>query len=197
LYAQLLKKTGYLKRGHLKVVSRADLVSGYVGQTAQKTKAAIRDALGGVLLIDEAYSLNGGPNDYGREAIDTLVDEMPKHGDNLVVVMAGYEAPMRRLINSNPGLNSRIKRTIHFEDYSLEQIVDIAKKYAAKFGYTCDEDVSQALLDRLKEIDRPNARTALSLIDEAIARQSYRLIEASSQDSELNQILEVDIKTKL
>jgi len=197
LYAQLLKKTGYLKRGHLKVVSRADLVSGYVGQTAQKTKAAIRDALGGVLLIDEAYSLNGGPNDYGREAIDTLVDEMPKHGDNLVVVMAGYEAPMRRLIESNPGLNSRIKRTIQFEDYSTDQLVEIAKTYAAKFGYTYDETVEQALKERLSGIERPNARTALSLIDEAIARQSYRLIDGQAETEDLNHILVVDIKTKL
>jgi len=190
-------KTTFAHLGHLKVVSRADLVSGYVGQTAQKTKAAIRDALGGVLLIDEAYSLNGGPNDYGREAIDTLVDEMPKHGDNLVVVMAGYEAPMRRLIESNPGLSSRIKRTIQFEDYSTDQLVEIAKTYAGKFGYTYDETVEQALKERLTGIDRPNARTALSLIDEAIARQSYRLIEGQAETDDLNQILVVDIKTKL
>lgn len=197
LYAQLLKKTGYLKRGHLKVVSRADLVSGYVGQTSQKTKAAIRDALGGVLLIDEAYSLNGGPNDYGREAIDTLVDEIPKHGENLVIVMAGYEAPMRRLIESNPGLSSRIKRTIHFEDYSIEQLTEIAQKYAAKFGYTYDKTVVDALSNRLSATERPNARTALSLIDEAIARQSYRLMETEDQAIDMNEILAVDIRTKL
>jgi len=148
-------------------------------------------------LIDEAYSLNGGPNDYGREAIDTLVDEMPKHGDNLVVVMAGYEAPMRRLIESNPGLSSRIKRTIQFEDYSTDQLVEIAKTYAEKFGYTYDETVEQALKERLSGIDRPNARTALSLIDEAIARQSYRLIEGQAETDDLNHILVVDIKTKL
>ena len=197
LYAQLLKKTGYLKRGHLKVVSRADLVSGYVGQTAQKTKAAIRDALGGVLLIDEAYSLNGGPNDYGREAIDTLVDEIPKHGENLVIVMAGYKAPMRRLIESNPGLSSRIKRTIHFEDYSIEQLTEIAQKYAVKFGYTYDKTVVDALSNRLSATERPNARTALSLIDEAIARQSYRLMETEDQAIDMNEILAVDIRTKL
>lgn len=197
LYAQLLKKTGYLKRGHVNVVSRADLVSGYVGQTAQKTKAAIRDALGGVLLIDEAYSLNGGPNDYGREAIDTLVDEMPKHGENLVVILAGYEAPMRRLIDSNPGLSSRIKRTIHFEDYSLEQLAQIAGNYAEKFGYSFADGVEKELAVRLERMDKPNARTALALIDEAIARQSYRLINAEADESDLNQILAVDIKTKL
>lgn len=197
LYAQLLKKTGYLKRGHLKVVSRADLVSGYVGQTAQKTKAAIRDALGGVLLIDEAYSLSGGPNDYGKEAIDTLVDEMPKHGENLVVVLAGYEAPMRRLIESNPGLSSRINRSIHFEDYSTNELVEIAIRYAEKFGYVMDEDVRSEIENRIRQMERPNARMALSLIDEAIARQSYRLIAQDVSESDFNQLLVVDIITKL
>lgn len=200
LYAHMLKKLGYLKRGHVKVVSRADLVSGYVGQTAQKTKAAIRDSLGGVLLIDEAYSLNGGPNDYGRESIDTLVDEIPKHGENLVVILAGYEAPMRRLISSNPGLSSRIKRTIHFEDYSIKQLVLIAKNYAGKFGYSLDTDVETALHGKLAASDQPaNARTALSIIDEAIARQSYRLVEEMKNDHspDLNRILVLDIKSKL
>jgi len=197
LYAQLLKKTGYLKRGHLKVVSRADLVSGYVGQTAQKTKAAIRDALGGVLLIDEAYSLSGGPNDYGKEAIDTLVDEMPKHGENLVVVLAGYDAPMRRLIESNPGLSSRIKRSIHFEDYSTNELVEIAIRYAEKFGYVMDEDVRSEIENRIRQMERPNARMALSLIDEAIARQSYRLVGQDVSESDFNQLLVVDISTKL
>lgn len=197
LYAQMLKRTGYLKRGHVKVVSRADLVSGYVGQTAQKTKAAIRDALGGVLLIDEAYSLNGGANDYGREAIDTLVDEMPKHGENLVVVLAGYEGPMRRLIESNPGLSSRMKRTIHFEDYSPEQLVEIGMNYARQFGYELEEDAVSAYEERLRGIVNANARTALSVIDEAIARQSYRLVKQDIDDALINQILVVDIKTKL
>ncbi len=122
---------------------------------------------------------------------------MPKHGDNLVVVMAGYEAPMRRLIESNPGLNSRIKRTIQFEDYSTDQLVEIAKTYAAKFGYTYDEAVEQALMERLSGFERPNARTALSLIDEAIARQSYRLMDGQAETEDLNHILVVDIKTKL
>ncbi len=197
LYAQMLKRTGYLKRGHVNVVSRADLVSGYVGQTAQKTKAAIRDALGGVLLIDEAYSLNGGANDYGREAIDTLVDEMPKHGENLVVVLAGYEGPMRRLIESNPGLSSRMKRTIHFADYTQEQLVDIAKNYASQFGYVMEEDALEALATRLGDIKHANARTALSVIDESIARQSYRLVSTEDENVSLQQLLVVDIKSKL
>ena len=104
---------------------------------------------------------------------------------------------MRRLIESNPGLNSRIKRTIQFEDYSTDQLVEIAKTYAAKFGYVYDETVEKALMERLSGIERPNARTALSLVDEAIARQSYRLIEGQAETDDLNQILVVDIKTKL
>ena len=196
-YAQLLKRTGYLKRGHVKVVSRADLVSGYVGQTAQKTKAAIRDALGGVLLIDEAYSLNGGPNDYGREAIDTLVDEMPKHGENLVVVLAGYEAPMQRLIESNPGLSSRMKRRIHFPDYSTEELRDIAVRYAEQFGYVLDDAAKEAIIERIQATSHANARTALSMIDEAIARQSYRVMNESLDEEILNQLLSLDISTKL
>lgn len=196
-YAQLLKRTGYLKRGHVKVVSRADLVSGYVGQTAQKTKAAIRDALGGVLLIDEAYSLNGGPNDYGREAIDTLVDEMPKHGENLVVVLAGYEAPMQRLIESNPGLSSRMKRRIHFPDYSTEELRDIAVRYAEQFGYVLDDAAKEAIIERIQATSHANARTALSMIDEAIARQSYRVMNEPLDEEILNQLLSLDISTKL
>ena len=196
-YAQLLKRTGYLKRGHVKVVSRADLVSGYVGQTAQKTKAAIRDALGGVLLIDEAYSLNGGPNDYGREAIDTLVDEMPKHGENLVVVLAGYEAPMQRLIESNPGLSSRMKRRIHFPDYSTEELRDIAVRYAEQFGYVLDDAAKEAIIERIHATSHANARTALSMIDEAIARQSYRVMNEPLDEEILNQLLSLDISTKL
>lgn len=196
-YAQLLKRTGYLKRGHVKVVSRADLVSGYVGQTAQKTKAAIRDALGGVLLIDEAYSLNGGPNDYGREAIDTLVDEMPKHGENLVVVLAGYEAPMQRLIESNPGLSSRMKRRIHFSDYTTEELRDIAVRYAEQFGYVLDDAAKEAIIERIQATSHANARTALSMIDEAIARQSYRVMNESLDEEILNKLLSLDISTKL
>ncbi len=107
IYAAILKERGLLKRGHLVVASRSDLVAGYVGQTAAKTKTVIRDALGGVLFIDEAYSLFRGSQDFGKEAIDTLVDEMTKHNENLVVVLAGYQQEMKQFIDSNPGLASR------------------------------------------------------------------------------------------
>lgn len=110
IYAELLKECGFLKRGHLIVASRADFVAGYVGQTAIKTKKKIREALGGVLFIDEAYSLlSQTSGDFGKEVIDTLVDEMTKHNENLVVVLAGYPNEMEKLMSSNPGLKSRFK----------------------------------------------------------------------------------------
>ncbi len=114
IFAKILKDCGLLKRGHLVIASRGDLVAGYVGQTAIKTKNKIREALGGVLFIDEAYALFRGEKDFGKEAIDTLVDEMTKHNENLVVILAGYKEEMERFIKSNPGLESRFKKILPF-----------------------------------------------------------------------------------
>lgn len=180
LYADVLRQCGYLKRGHLKVVSRADLVSGYVGQTAQKTRDAIRDALGGVLFIDEAYALNGGANDFGKEAIDTLVDEMTKHQDNLVVVLAGYEQQMNALLASNPGLKSRFKRSFHFPNYSPDELIQIIEGYAARFGYELTEDARQTLTEKIDVVPNGNARAAITIVEQAIAKQSMRLIDKVS-----------------
>ena len=117
IYAELLKECGLLKRGHLIITSRADFVAGFVGQTSIKTKRKIREALGGVLFIDEAYSLLGQTSgDFGKEVIDTLVDEMTKHNENLVIVLAGYPNEMKLLLESNPGLQSRFKKFLHFDD---------------------------------------------------------------------------------
>ncbi|WP_114569764.1 AAA family ATPase [Exiguobacterium flavidum] len=183
LYSDVLKQCGYLKRGHLKVVSRADLVSGYVGQTAEKTRAAIQDALGGVLFIDEAYSLNGSANDYGKEAIDTLVDEMTKHAENLVVVLAGYETQINALLASNPGLRSRFKRTFHFPDYSREELLTIIAQYAERYGYTISGEALTELNERVGVVQNGNARSAITIVEQAIARQSLRLIGSGAEDS--------------
>ncbi|MDI3234322.1 AAA family ATPase [Exiguobacterium antarcticum] len=180
LYADVLRQCGYLKRGHLKVVSRADLVSGYVGQTAQQTRDVIRDALGGVLFIDEAYALNGGANDFGKEAIDTLVDEMTKHADNLVVVLAGYEQPMQALLASNPGLKSRFKREFHFPNYEKGELIEIIVNYAADYGYRLTEDAKQALEQMIETVPNGNARAAITIVERAIAKQSVRLIDKLS-----------------
>ncbi|MDF2789444.1 MAG: stage sporulation protein [Neobacillus sp.] len=136
IYAELLKECGMLKRGHLIVASRADFVAGYVGQTAGKTKKKIREALGGVLFIDEAYSLlSQTAGDFGKEVVDTLVDEMTKHNENLVVVLAGYPKEMDQLLESNPGLRSRFKKFFLFPDYSAEELLAIIETYVESFQY--------------------------------------------------------------
>ncbi|MGG3689234.1 AAA family ATPase [Caldifermentibacillus hisashii] len=179
IYAELLKECGMLKRGHLVVVGRADLIAGYVGQSALKTKKKIQEALGGVLFIDEAYSLFRENNqDYGKEVVDTIVDEMTKHGENLVIILAGYPNEMEQLLESNPGLKSRFKKFFHFEDYSAEELIAIMKLFAKSYAYELDKDAIQLLQHELS-IKKPkgNGRFAENLIHEAIQQQSLRLMK--------------------
>lgn len=179
IYAELLKECGMLKRGHLVVVGRADLIAGYVGQSALKTKKKIQEALGGVLFIDEAYSLFRENNqDYGKEVVDTIVDEMTKHGKNLVIILAGYPNEMEQLLESNPGLKSRFKKFFHFEDYSAEELIAIMKLFAKSYAYELDKDAVQLLQHELS-IKKPkgNGRFVENLIHEAIQQQSLRLME--------------------
>ncbi|MFB6467760.1 AAA family ATPase [Cytobacillus sp. Hz8] len=179
IYAEQLKEYGILKRGHLLVVSRADLVAGYVGQSAIKTKKKIREALGGVLFIDEAYSLfNHSSSDFGKEVVDTLVDEMTKHNENLVVILAGYPNEMERLLESNPGLKSRFKKFFYFQDYSPEELLEIMVKYAVKFQYTLNDEAKSYILERLTQIKLSgNGRFATNVIDEAIQIQAVRVLQ--------------------
>ncbi|MGD6944406.1 AAA family ATPase [Cytobacillus gottheilii] len=178
LYSELLKECGILKRGHLIVASRADFVAGYVGQTAIKTKKLIREALGGVLFIDEAYSLlSETSGDFGKEVIDTLVDEMTKHNENLVVILAGYPKEMEKLLNSNPGLMSRFKKFYHFQDYTPQQLIDILRFYIEKYEYQLTEDAQEFLSQSLPGADiSGNGRFASNLADEAIQAQALRLL---------------------
>lgn len=179
IYAELLKECGMLKRGHLVVVGRADLISGYVGQSALKTKKKIQEALGGVLFIDEAYSLFRGNNqDYGKEVVDTIVDEMTKHGENLVIILAGYPNEMEQLLESNPGLKSRFKKFFHFEDYTEEELIAIMNLFAKKYAYELDKEAVQFIQHELS-IKKPkgNGRFAENLIHEAIQQQSLRLMK--------------------
>lgn len=184
IYAELLKECGMLKRGHLIVSSRADFVAGYVGQTAIKTKKKIREALGGVLFIDEAYSLLGQTSgDFGKEVIDTLVDEMTRHNENLVVILAGYPAEMELLLESNPGLRSRLKKFFHFPDYTAEDLLVIIKNYAGKYQYKLAEEAVTFLGAELSETDiNGNGRFATNLVDEAIQAQAFRLMGTGNGD---------------
>ncbi|MEW8972371.1 MAG: AAA family ATPase, partial [Mesobacillus sp.] len=194
IYAELLKECGMLKRGHLIVSSRADFVAGYVGQTAIKTKKKIREALGGVLFIDEAYSLLGqSSGDFGKEVIDTIVDEMTRHNENLVVILAGYPAEMDLLLESNPGLRSRFKKFFHFPDYSVSDLLLIIKNYAGKYQYRTSADVESFLSDKLSEADiKGNGRFATNLVDEAVQSQAYRLIDRETFEDLDEDVLYLD-----
>ena len=194
IYAELLKECGMLKRGHLIVSSRADFVAGYVGQTAIKTKKKIREALGGVLFIDEAYSLLGqSSGDFGKEVIDTIVDEMTRHNENLVVILAGYPAEMDLLLESNPGLRSRFKKFFHFPDYSVSDLLLIIKNYAGKYQYRISAEEESFLSEKLSEVDlKGNGRFATNLVDEAVQSQAYRLIDRETFEDLDEDVLYLD-----
>jgi len=195
IYSKLLKECGLLKRGHFIVASRSDLVAGYVGQTAIKTKNKIREALGGVLFIDEAYSLFRGENDFGKEAIDTLVDEMTKHNENLVVILAGYKQDMIRFINSNPGLASRFKKYFEFQDYQTEELLEIANYQIDHYSYQITDEAKDYLTNAFNnETVSGNARFVVNLVDEAIQFQALRIEDLHATDTEFLILNKADFK---
>jgi stage V sporulation protein K len=183
IIAGLYRDLGLLKKGHLIEVTRADLVSGYLGQTAIKTQKVIRSALGGVLFIDEAYSLvpEGLGQDYRRECIDTLLKEMEDHRDNLAVIVAGYLDEMARFIHSNPGLESRFSRYIHFPDYTADELVEIFNAILGSHSLTCDQQVRELVRSyftaRLSTnpINFANAREVRNLLERAEEHKALRL----------------------
>lgn len=191
IYAEFLKECGILKRGHLIVASRADFVAGYVGQTAGKTKQKIKEALGGVLFIDEAYSLiSQTSGDFGKEVIDTLVDEMTKQNENLVVVLAGYPNEMNQLLESNPGLRSRFKKFFLFPDYSNEELLEIMANYAGKFQYQLTEDAKNLLLETMDaNTFIGNGRFATNLVDDMIQAQALRLMSEVVEENLLEKVM--------
>ncbi|WP_445505415.1 AAA family ATPase [Niallia sp. 03091] len=200
LYAQFLKNCGMLKRGHLIVTSRADLVAGYVGQSAIKTKKKIKESLGGVLFIDEAYSLlNGSNQDFGKEVIDTLVMEMTKHNENLVVILAGYPNETEELLASNPGLKSRFKKFIHFEDYNAEQLINIMKAYASSYDYILTDEAITYIMQELNTTSiQGNGRFATNVIDEAVQLQALRLLEKDGdKEAEHSVLTAIDLRNAL
>ncbi|MFJ2434745.1 right-handed parallel beta-helix repeat-containing protein [Streptomyces anulatus] len=183
LYGELLASLGVLPRGGLVEVSRADLVGRYVGHTAQLTREAFERALGGVLFIDEAYTLTphtaGGSADYGQEAVETLLKLMEDHRDEVVVIAAGYTAEMNRFLSSNPGLDSRFSRRVEFPDYSSDELVTIVSLHAADSGYECAPGTAEALRAHFDAVPRGtsfgNARLARQTLERMMTHQAGRL----------------------
>ena len=194
LISQYLKAVGALRGGQLVEVSRADLVGRYVGHTAPLTEQVIRSALGGVLFIDEAYSLYRGKEDsFGLEAIDTLVKGMEDHRDELVVVLAGYSREMAQFLTTNSGLASRFAQTIEFPDYTAEELLKITELQAAGRGYVLDEGCKAPLLAYYARRQAENAakagngRMARNTLEQAILNQSRRLV--ADPDAPLDRLL--------
>ncbi|RQW20579.1 AAA family ATPase [Bacillus sp. C1-1] len=181
LYAEALNEIGLLKRGHLVTVSRSDLVGGYVGQTAIKTNQVIQDALGGVLFIDEAYALaQGGENDFGKEAITMITQAMTEHEEHLVVIFAGYHNEIQTLLNSNPGLRSRIRKEIEFQPYTSNQLAEMLKQKFTVYGYTWSDEAFNAIEDHFsKETIAGNGRYIDWFFEEIIQAHALRTTEES------------------
>ena len=191
IYANILRSYGYLRSGQLIEVSRADLVAEYQGQTATKTRTVLERAIGGLLLIDEAYSLRQNDQDgYGAESLETLVKFMEDHREEFVVVMAGYRDRMEGLVESNPGLKSRFPQYFLFEDYSDGQLASILVKMATQQGYVIKGAALEAAVAALSrertEKNFGNARAARNLLERAVRRQAVRLAERRKGDSGLS-----------
>ncbi|WP_433534605.1 right-handed parallel beta-helix repeat-containing protein [Micromonospora sp. CA-249363] len=200
LYGQLLASLGMLAKGHLVEVDRGTLVGEYVGHTAPKTTAAFRRALGGVLFIDEAYSLvpPGNGSDFGQEAIATLVKLMEDHRDEAVVIVAGYPDQMTTFIAANPGLSSRFSRTLTFDDYSSDELVEIVESQARQFQYELDAEARAALMSYFDSQPRSEgfgngrfARKVFQLMTERHASRISKLLE--SADDDLSTLLADDL----
>jgi hypothetical protein len=197
IVGRVLTETGVLSSGHLVEVQRADLVSDVPEQTARLVVEVVKRSLGGVLFIDEAYTLTAkdGARDSGREAVDTLLKLMEDYREEFVVVVAGYPLEMEGFLNSNPGLRSRFARVLEFPSYSPDELLDILEYLAAKRGYRVDAALREVLIPRLSLVSQypgfGNGRHVRNLLESAIVRQATRLT-ASSTDEELRVLLPGD-----
>ncbi len=200
--AKILQHLGYLRRGHLVVATRDDLVGQYVGHTAPKTKEILKKAMGGVLFIDEAYYLYRPENerDYGQEAIEMLLQVMENQREDLVVVLAGYQERMNTFFQYNPGFRSRIAHHISFPDYTLEELTAIAELMLQQQNYIFDEQARRAFGEylelRRKQPHFANARSVRNAIDRIKLRQANRLVTKGGcvPKEQLLRIIESDIR---
>lgn len=200
--AKILHHLGYVRRGHLVVATRDDLVGQYVGHTAPKTKDVLKRAMGGVLFIDEAYYLYRPENerDYGQESIEMLLQAMENNRDDLVVILAGYQDRMETFFQANPGFHSRVGHHLHFPDYSREELMAIVELMVKQQNYRFDAASRQAFAEYLaKRMQQPhfsNARSVRNALDRIKLRQANRLVQQGGQipANELTRIDEQDIR---
>jgi SpoVK/Ycf46/Vps4 family AAA+-type ATPase len=202
IVAEIYKNLGVLQKGHLVETDRSGLIGEYLGQTAIKTNALVDSALDGVLFIDEAYALvTGTKNDYGNEAIATLLKRMEDNRDRFVVIVAGYTNEMNTFIEANPGLQSRFNRYIEFPDYSAEEMFRIFEFNLKKFDYAISEEVEDMLRKHFEKLvaskDRNfgNARTVRNFFEKILERQANRLSKETDLTTErLSEICKEDIQ---
>ena len=202
LISGLYASIGLLSKGQLIEVDRSGLVAGYVGQTALKTQEVNQSALGGVLFIDEAYSLSsGGENDFGREAIETLLKAMEDHRKDLVVIVAGYTGPMEKFITSNPGLESRFNRYFYFPDYNGEQLMEIFRIQCKKNSYTLTPEAEEEALKMFTQLYEErnenfgNGRDVRNCFEDMVVRQSNRVAAMENPTKEdLISVLPEDLR---
>ena len=204
LLARIYNKIGVLSQGQLVEVDRSGLVGGYVGQTALKVQDVVKSAIGGILFIDEAYSLtsNKDGNDYGQEAIDTLLKAMEDHRDNLIVIVAGYTNLMEDFLESNPGLKSRFNKYLYFKDYTPEELYAIFEKMCKGYKFNITDEAQEYVKDYFEKryIYRnenfANGRDVRNFFEKALIRQADRLSNKGNNltDEELSELTLSDIE---
>ncbi|GGN43095.1 hypothetical protein GCM10010842_30230 [Deinococcus daejeonensis] len=202
LLGKIYKSLGILSQGHLIEVDRSGLVAGFVGQTAIKTKEIASKANGGILFIDEAYSLYGSENDYGKEAIETLLKHMEDNRHDFILIVAGYNDQMERFLSSNPGLRSRFNKFLAFNDYNRDEMTQIFLKFSKEAGYLIDDEALRQVVkffDRRIEITGnafSNARDARNAFEYIIAKQADRVINHNlSKNDDIIRIVEDDVNS--
>ncbi|MBO5040354.1 MAG: AAA family ATPase [Clostridia bacterium] len=201
IIGKIYHEIGVLSKGHMIEVDRSDLVAGYIGQTAINTKNKIEEAMGGILFIDEAYTLAKSGNDFGQEAIDTLLKAMEDNRDDLVVIVAGYTEPMVKFIDSNPGLRSRFNKYMEFPDYTAEELEKIFYKICDDYGFRVDVGAQNIIKSHLTFLSEnkgenfANARDVRNFFEKIISHQATRIMTFNHvSKSDIIMIQEEDVR---